>query len=185
MKLLGHIKKSLQYLVNVVWASLRAVFGWVSTFLGFLNALCERYLQIMFNHQEEMEKKNNRQDNKYRFMALSNILIGITVFVLVGFVIYKSLFMVPVGNSAVILRLGQFHREVGPGLHVRLPFAEKYFVVNTGSFMHETFGFVQVLPPRQTFRTSHQEEGFVKMKEGNHSITRDRQGEIFIRKRRC
>jgi len=74
------------------------------------------------------------------------------VLVVAGFaglvaLVVDNVFIVPVNDNAVILRLGGVSRTVGPGLAFKFPFFEQKYFVNTQSRLQENFGFLQYTPP--------------------------------------
>lgn len=74
------------------------------------------------------------------------------VLVVAGFagliaLVVDNVFIVPVNDSAVILRLGGITRTVGPGLAFKFPFFEQKYFVNTQSRLQQNFGFLQYTPP--------------------------------------
>jgi regulator of protease activity HflC (stomatin/prohibitin superfamily) len=52
----------------------------------------------------------------------AGVVVGLVLIVGISFIIYSPWFTVKEQQAAVIERLGQFNRQVGPGLHVMLPF---------------------------------------------------------------
>ncbi len=74
------------------------------------------------------------------------------VMVVAGFaglvaLVIDNVFIVPVADNAVILRLGGLARTVGPGLAFKAPFVEQKYFVNTQTRLQENFGFLQYTPP--------------------------------------
>jgi len=57
-------------------------------------------------------------------------LLGLAVIVLLGFWLYNAIYVVDEQEQAVILRFGQYHRTVGPGLNFYLPVLERKFQEN-------------------------------------------------------
>lgn len=98
--------------------------------------------------------------------ALATILVFL-------YVVANCLFIVPVGSSAVITRFGAYVREVESGLNIIIPIAERYFIVNTGNLMEETFGFIQGplqltkerFNPQENFVTRHYETDILQSEQ--------------------
>jgi HflK protein len=91
-----------------------------------------------------------RRNRVLRFLfgaGLRRAIFVITGFSGLLFLLYDSLFMVPVTDNAVIIRLGRYDRMVEPGLAVKLPLFEKQLTVNTQLRLQENFGFRQYTPP--------------------------------------
>jgi len=57
-------------------------------------------------------------------------LLGLALVVLLGFWLYNAIYVVDEQEQAVILRFGQYHRTVGPGLNFYLPVIERKFQEN-------------------------------------------------------
>jgi len=57
-------------------------------------------------------------------------LFGLAAAVLLGFWLYNAIYVVDEQEQAVILRFGQYHRTVGPGLNFYLPVIERKFQEN-------------------------------------------------------
>jgi len=57
-------------------------------------------------------------------------LLGLATVVLLGFWLYNAIYVVDEQEQAVILRFGQYHRTVGPGLNSYLPVLERKFQEN-------------------------------------------------------
>lgn len=91
-----------------------------------------------------------RRNRVLRFLfgaGLRRAIFIITGFSGLLFLLYDSLFMVPVTDNAVIIRLGRYDRMVEPGLAIKLPLFEKQLTVNTQLRLQENFGFRQYTPP--------------------------------------
>jgi regulator of protease activity HflC (stomatin/prohibitin superfamily) len=57
------------------------------------------------------------------------ILLVVIAAIITLLIVFKGFFMVSQGQAAVIERLGKFNRVVTSGLHLKLPFLEKFRVV--------------------------------------------------------
>jgi len=70
-------------------------------------------------------------------------LLWIAVGVVLGLILlFSSFFVVDQREEAVVLNLGKFSRQVGPGLHFKIPFGvEKNYNVPTQRILKEEFGF--------------------------------------------
>jgi modulator of FtsH protease HflK len=80
---------------------------------------------------------------------------GSVLFVFIGIVLigtaFSSFFTVDQTEEAVVLRLGAYHRTVGPGLHLKMPFGlEQNLNVPTQMIRNEQFGFRTVDPSVRT-----------------------------------
>jgi membrane protease subunit HflK len=67
------------------------------------------------------------------------VLVAVIVFILIAGA--NSYFTVGPEETGVVLRFGQYSREVGPGLHFKLPGIEQYQNVPTATVFKEEFGF--------------------------------------------
>ena len=76
-------------------------------------------------------------------LTISPKLIGLVIAVIVVILIAAtSLFVVDQTEQSVVLRLGRFHRTVGPGLQFKLPLGiEQSYNVPTQRILNMTFGF--------------------------------------------
>jgi len=64
--------------------------------------------------------------------------------IIAGFLVitaYFCLYQVEANEEAIILRLGEYSDTVGPGLHFKIPFADKVFRVKVDYQYKEEFGF--------------------------------------------
>ena len=61
--------------------------------------------------------------------------------------IVETVYIVSFNSSAVVLRLGRYHRTVDSGIRFKLPVVERVFIVNSKSRLQEDFGFIQYTPP--------------------------------------
>lgn len=79
----------------------------------------------------------------HRGFGISPKLIILIIFILLAIaVILSSFFVVDQTEQAVVLRLGQYNRTVGPGLQTRIPFGiEKSYIVPTQVVQTLTFGY--------------------------------------------
>jgi len=69
---------------------------------------------------------NNSGDGKHGGLGL----LGLALVVVLGFWLYNAIYVVDEQEQAVILRFGQYHRTVGPGLNFYLPVLERKFQEN-------------------------------------------------------
>ncbi|KXU35719.1 HflK protein [Ventosimonas gracilis] len=69
---------------------------------------------------------NNSGDGKRGSLGL----LGLAAVVLLGFWLYNAIYVIDEQEQAVILRFGQYHRTVGPGLNFYLPVIERKFQEN-------------------------------------------------------
>ncbi len=78
-----------------------------------------------------------------RKLRLTPALIWIAVGVVIGLIfLFSSFFVVDQKEEAVVLNFGKFSRQVGPGLHFKIPFGvEKNYNVPTQRILKEEFGF--------------------------------------------
>ena len=71
--------------------------------------------------------------------ALLLIAVGVVIALIL---LFSSFFVVDQREEAVVLNLGKFSRQVGPGLHFKIPFGvEKNYNVPTQRILKEEFGF--------------------------------------------
>ena len=71
--------------------------------------------------------------------------------------VVETVYIVDFNSSAIVLRLGRYHRTVDSGIRFKLPLVEKVFVVNTKSRLQEDFGFIQYTPPPKPLTEFEQE----------------------------
>ena len=71
--------------------------------------------------------------NLVKYIIGGAVILGIVI------LIVSSMFTVDTYEKAVVLQLGKFKEQVGPGLHFRIPGIETYEIVNT-SLQTEDFG---------------------------------------------
>ena len=78
-----------------------------------------------------------------RGIPWSRIPWAIILIALIGvWVVWTSFYTVEAGQVALVLRFGKFHREVGPGLHWKLPLGiEKVYKFSVERIYKEEFGF--------------------------------------------
>ncbi len=112
------------------------------------------------NMQERFKELYKNINARHLYRASIFLISTLAIIALLAVIILYCLFIVPVGSSAVITRFGKAVREVSSGLNIALPFVERYYIVNTGNLLEETFGFVQgPLPLTKT--TLNPQEDFV------------------------
>ena len=77
------------------------------------------------------------------FGKLTPAITWIAIGVILGLILlFSSFFVVDQKEEAVVLNLGKFSRQVGPGLHFKIPFGvEKNYNVPTQRILKEEFGF--------------------------------------------
>jgi modulator of FtsH protease HflK len=77
------------------------------------------------------------------FRKLTPAIVWIAIGVILGLILlFSSFFVVDQKEEAVVLNLGKFSRQVGPGLHFKIPFGvEKNYNVPTQRILKEEFGF--------------------------------------------
>jgi len=75
-------------------------------------------------------------------------IVWIAICVILGLILlFSSFFVVDQKEEAVVLNLGKFSRQVGPGLHFKIPFGvEKNYNVPTQRILKEEFGFRTINP---------------------------------------
>ena len=71
--------------------------------------------------------------------------------------VIETVYIVSFNSSAVVLRLGRYHRTVDSGIRFKLPVVERVFIVNSKSRLQEDFGFIQYTPPPKPL-TEYEEE---------------------------
>jgi len=78
-----------------------------------------------------------------RSFRITPALVWIAIGVILGLILlFSSFFVVDQKEEAVVLNFGKFSRQVGPGLHFKLPFGiEKNYNVPTQRILKEEFGF--------------------------------------------
>lgn len=115
------------------------------------------------------------------FSSLGIMFAFIIFIIIIAIGLYVSVFTVHVGSTAVVTRFGKAVREVDAGINFRIPYAEHYYIVDTGFLQEQTFGFIQtkapvkpvVLNPRQKNAVDHYNEQLLaeeKLSEGPFSI---------------
>ena len=108
------------------------------------------------NQNDILSELENFDLSKYR--GVIKIVVGILV---VGFTGYTSVFTVDPEERAVVLRFGRVDREVGQGLHFKLPFyMDQEFKVPVQRQLKLEFGF------RTPSEKSEFQEGFSSMAGG-------------------
>jgi membrane protease subunit HflK len=77
------------------------------------------------------------------FRKITPAIVWIAIGVILGLILlFSSFFIVDQKEESVILNLGKFSRQVGPGLHFKIPFGvEKNYNVPTQRILKEEFGF--------------------------------------------
>ncbi|MDR1741196.1 MAG: FtsH protease activity modulator HflK [Synergistaceae bacterium] len=74
-----------------------------------------------------------------RFMAQRAV--WLLLLLLVALVVLRNVYTVPSDSRGIVLRFGALAGTVGPGLHVKLPFADEVFVIPTEHKRSFEFGF--------------------------------------------
>ncbi|TVQ37198.1 MAG: FtsH protease activity modulator HflK, partial [Spirochaetaceae bacterium] len=81
------------------------------------------------------------------FQVNPKLITAVVVVILLAGTAMSSVFMVDQTEEAVVLRLGQYARTVGPGLHFKLPFTiERNYNVPTQVIQTQSFGFRTEMP---------------------------------------
>ncbi|MCP4218645.1 MAG: FtsH protease activity modulator HflK [bacterium] len=94
--------------------------------------------------------------NKMKPKSIIAVVIAISIFIM----LYSCFYTVDEMEEAVILRMGEFSRVEGPGLHFKLPFGiEKNYNVETQKVHKEEFGF---RTQSAGIKTSYSSRGFEK-----------------------
>jgi modulator of FtsH protease HflK len=68
-------------------------------------------------------------------------ILAIVLLVLVAQGVFSSIYKITPGEVGVILRLGQYNKTTGPGLHLKIPYVDRLFKVDVESMRREEFGF--------------------------------------------
>ena len=72
----------------------------------------------------------------------ANKIIGLVVLVLMGFVVWTGFFQIAADSVGVVVRFGEVHRVVEPGLHFKIPLGvEDVHMVPTRKQLKQEFGF--------------------------------------------
>lgn len=83
----------------------------------------------------DLKKINFKPPKKIQVFAVLAVLLGLVIF-------FTAWFQVEANSEGVILRLGKFHRMVGPGLHLKIPFGfESVTLVPSQRQLKDEFGF--------------------------------------------
>lgn len=103
---------------------------------------------------------------------------GLALVVVLGFWAFKAVYMVNEQEQAVILRFGEYHRTVGPGLHLYFPPVEQKFQRNVtqvrsyrqqGQMLTEDENIVEV-PVAIQYRISNLENFVLKVEDPETSL---------------
>lgn len=116
------------------WRGIRAV-------AGFIHAGCVRAIWAAADFLRE---------NALLQQIVGDVRRLILVIAFMGCVIaliVETVYIVSFNSSAVVLRLGRYHRTVDSGIRFKLPVVERVFIVNSKSRLQEDFGFIQYTPP--------------------------------------
>lgn len=119
-----------------IWRGIRAV-------AGFIHAGCVRAIWAAADFLRE---------NALLQQIVGDVRRLILVIAFMGSVIaliVETVYIVSFNSSAVVLRLGRYHRTVDSGIRFKLPVIERVFIVNSKSRLQEDFGFIQYTPPPQ------------------------------------
>jgi HflK protein len=142
------------------WKKFRVVFK-------LFHRSCDKKMEEMVatTHFRVKEIKVTKQSvskiQKFTFIVVLPIIAVVLVIALLA----NYLFIVPVGANAVVTRFGAFNRDVDSGLHLRLPFAEQYYIVETYNLMEETFGFLQQALPAASQQATAEEQFFINYEQ--------------------
>lgn len=155
---MNFVKAIIEKIILIAKFIYRTFIAFFRPFLKILGAIasycysaCDYFVMTVVNFSggvidafhEAATSPRQKRIAKITIITLSS-LIGIF---LIAIILVECFIIVPIGNSAVITRFGKYDREVEAGLRLRVPFIEKFFIVNSENLMEETFGFIQVKPP--------------------------------------
>ncbi len=133
-------------LVSVVKAALFRAGMAIANLGQFINDASDRLV---------MDTLRYLRDHRLVRSALRNIKRLILAGAVIGalaLAVRESIVFISYDYDGVIVRLGKFHRTMGPGINFKIPVIEKLYVVNTEDRRQEHFGFIQFAapPPPQT-----------------------------------
>ena len=140
-----------------------------------------RKLQDSLNNLFGSGKRNNRNGGSACNGGSAGIpgwLWALGLVVILGFWVFKAVYMVNEQEQAVILRFGEYHRTVGPGLHLYFPPVEKKFQRNVtqvrsyrqqGQMLTEDENIVEV-PVTIQYRISNLENFVLKVEDPETSL---------------
>ncbi len=118
-------------------------------------------MEEMVNKMKENVSSRFKQGGGKSFWIILFIILGI-------YAVYTSYYTVGTEETGVILRLGKYAYQVGPGLHFKIPFGiEKVKKVKTKRVFKMEFGFRTALPG---VRTRYIKKGF---KDESYMLTGD------------
>lgn len=140
-----------------------------------------RKLQDSLNNLFGSGKRNNRNGGSAGNSGSAGIpgwIWALGLVVILGFWVFKAVYMVNEQEQAVILRFGEYHRTVGPGLHLYFPPVEKKFQRNVtqvrsyrqqGQMLTEDENIVEV-PVAIQYRISNLENFVLKVEDPETSL---------------
>ena len=137
-----------------------------------------RKLQDSLNNLFGSGKRNNRNGGSAGNGGIPGWLWALGLVVILGFWVFKAVYMVNEQEQAVILRFGEYHRTVGPGLHLYFPPVEKKFQRNVtqvrsyrqqGQMLTEDENIVEV-PVAIQYRISNLENFVLKVEDPETSL---------------
>jgi len=91
-----------------------------------LRKIQDAFSEIFGGGKKSSNKSNNGNGNNYS----PKLAIFVMLVVVASFWLYKSVYVVDEQEQAIVLRLGKYHRTVGPGLNIYFPPFERKFQEN-------------------------------------------------------
>ena len=105
---------------------------------------------IVHHSRRVIEKTHPKTKHRLK-KRLRWTLVGLITFGILSFIIFVLIrfwiFIVPAGSVGVVTTFGKATRQASPGLNLRSPYVEKYYIVDFTNMMEETFGFRQAHAP--------------------------------------
>ncbi len=137
----------------------------------FINEASDRLVVDTIRYLREHRLVRAAFRNLKRVILAGALAGGLVVIVL------ESIVFISYDFDGVIVRLGGYHRTMGPGVNFKIPVIEKLYVVNTEDRRQEHFGFIQFAappPPRTEHEQSAQEQEdqlFAEHEEAQYELT--------------
>jgi membrane protease subunit HflK len=141
-----------------------------------------RKLQDSLNNLFGSGKRSNRNGGSGGSSAggagIPGWMWALGLVLILGFWVFKAVYMVNEQEQAVVLRFGEYHRTVGPGLHLYFPPIEKKFQRNVtqvrsyrqqGQMLTEDENIVEV-PVAIQYRISNLENFVLKVEDPETSL---------------
>ena len=141
-----------------------------------------RKLQDSLNNLFGSGKRNNRNGgsggSSTGGAGIPGWMWALGLVLILGFWVFKAVYMVNEQEQAVVLRFGEYHRTVGPGLHLYFPPIEKKFQRNVtqvrsyrqqGQMLTEDENIVEV-PVAIQYRISNLENFVLKVEDPETSL---------------